>query len=114
MNDSPNFFKALSDKNRLRILKMLQSKSLCGCEIASILNLAASTVSQHLGILKDNGFIIEHKDSRWINYSINHNPDDKRVIAILTSLDFWIGDLEKVDEDKNKLKTVDRFSISCR
>lgn len=111
MNDSTNIFKTLSDKNRLRILKMLQSKTLCGCEIASILNLAASTVSQHLGILKENGFIIEHKDSRWTNYAINHNPDDKRVVAILTSLDFWIGDLEQVDTDKRKLKTVDRFSL---
>lgn len=114
MKYSSNIFKVLSDKNRLRILKMLQSKSLCGCEISSILNLAASTVSQHLAMLKDSGFIIEYKDSKWTNYSINRSPDDKRVIAILTSLDFWIGDLEQVDADKDKLKTVDRFALSCR
>ncbi|HMU44527.1 MAG TPA: metalloregulator ArsR/SmtB family transcription factor [Ignavibacteriaceae bacterium] len=111
MQDATNIFKTLSDKNRLRILKMLQSKPLCGCEIVSILNLSASTVSQHLTILKENGFIIEQKDSKWTNYSVNHNPADKRVLAILTSLDFWIGDLEKVDEDKKKLKTVDRFTL---
>jgi len=114
MHDPTNIFKTLSDKNRLRILKMLQSKPLCGCEISSILNLAASTVSQHVGLLKDSGFIIEYKDGRWTNYSINHNSDDKRVIAILTSLDFWIGDLEQVDSDKDKLKTIDRFSIADR
>jgi DNA-binding transcriptional ArsR family regulator len=39
-----NIFKALSDKSRLRIIKMLQKKPLCVCEITEILKLAASKV----------------------------------------------------------------------
>ncbi len=52
MKDTTTLFKALSEPNRLRILKMLQRKPLCVCEITDILQLAASTVSQHLNILK--------------------------------------------------------------
>ena len=31
-------FKALSDSNRLRILKMLEKRHLCVCEITEVLN----------------------------------------------------------------------------
>ncbi|MBK7381163.1 MAG: winged helix-turn-helix transcriptional regulator [Ignavibacteriales bacterium] len=114
MKESSNIFKVLSDKNRLRIIKMLQSRPLCGCEIMSILNLAASTVSQHLNLLKKTGFIIEKKEGRWTNYYINRSANDERVIAILTSLDFWIGDLDKIDEDRINLKSVNRHLIKCK
>jgi ArsR family transcriptional regulator len=111
MQDSPNIFKALSDKNRLRILKMLQIKPLCVCEVTSVLRLAASTVSQHLSILKKDGFIIEERDGKWINYLINPRPGDQRISAILSSLDFWIGDSRIVEEDKQKVKVVDRMKV---
>lgn len=108
---STNIFKALSDLNRLRILKMLQIKHLCVCEMTDILQLAASTVSQHLSILKKGGFISEERDGKWINYYINLHPEDPRISAILGSLDFWIGDNSIVDADKIKLKTVNRTYI---
>jgi ArsR family transcriptional regulator len=45
--------KALSDPNRVKIMKMLEAKELCVCEITAILGLAQSTVSKHLKILED-------------------------------------------------------------
>ena len=104
-------FKALSDNGRLRILKMLQQKSLCVCEITDIIQLATSTVSKHLSILKDAGFIIEQKDGKWVNYGINSRSTDQRVIEILTKLDFWIEDSQVIEDDKQKVKSVDRMII---
>lgn len=111
MSDSLTFFKALSDPNRLRILKMLQVRPLCVCEITDVLDLAASTVSQHLSILKKEGFILEERDGKWINYFINLRPSDKRISAILGSLEFWLGDTTFVDADKEKVKNVDRMKV---
>jgi len=111
MKESTNIFKALSDQNRLRILKMLQIKPLCVCEITEILQLAASTVSQHLSLLKKEGFILEDRNGKWVNYLINQRPADQRISAILSSLDFWIGDSEIIDSDKQKVKVVDRFLV---
>ena len=104
-------FKALSDNGRLRILKMLQQKSLCVCEITDIIQLATSTVSKHLSILKDAGFIIEQKDGKWVNYGVNSRSTDQRVIEILTKLDFWIEDSQVIEDDKQKVKSVDRMII---
>lgn len=111
MPESTNIFRALSDKNRLRILKMLQIKPLCVCEITSILQLAASTVSQHLSILKKEGFISEDRDGKWVNYLINPRPVDQRISAILSQLDFWLGDDKLIEADKHKVKTVDRNKV---
>ena len=111
LQEKTKLFKALSDQNRLRILKMLQSKHLCVCEITEILQLATSTVSKHLSILRDAGFIIEQKEGKWVNYKINPTSGDQRVSSILTSLDFWIEDDEIISIDKKKLQKVDRYNI---
>ncbi len=111
MKDNTKLFKALSDVNRLRILKALQSKTLCVCEIKELLNLANSTVSQHLKMLKKVGFIIEEKDGKWSNYLINPIPSDSRINAILNSLDFWISDEDMIISDKKKIKSLNRTNI---
>lgn len=114
MNESSvNIFKALSDLNRLRILKALQSRVLCVCEIRELIGLANSTVSQHLSILKECGFILESKEGKWVNYMINPRPSDSRVSAILSSLDFWINDEDIIITDKKKVAGLDRKVICC-
>lgn len=114
MEDKVKFFKALSDSNRLRILKMLQTKPLCVCEITNVLELATSTVSQHLKLLKESGFIIEEKEGKWVNYYINPRPADSRVTSILTSLDFWIADHDSIISDKKKVLESDRNTICAK
>lgn len=106
-------FKAVSDNNRLRILNMLNIKSLCVCEIREVLQLANSTVSQHLKILKDAGLIIERKEGKWVNYSLNPRPADRRIREILNKLDFWIDDKEMAEKDLESARVVDRQIICC-
>lgn len=114
IKENTKLFKALSDPNRLRILKMLQSKSLCVCEITAVLNLATSTVSKHLSILRDSGFIIEEKDGKWVNYMVNPKPSDQRVSSVLSTLDFWISDDNLIITDKQKIQKVDRNTVCSR
>lgn len=87
---------------------MLQIRPLCVCEITSILKLAASTVSQHLSILKKEGFLLEEKDGKWVNYSINQRPSDQRISAVLSQLDFWIGDSKLIESDNKIVKMINR------
>ncbi|MGB5288435.1 MAG: metalloregulator ArsR/SmtB family transcription factor [Ignavibacteriaceae bacterium] len=114
IEEKTRIFKALSDPNRLRILKMLQTKSLCVCEITDVLKLATSTVSKHLSILKSTGFIIEEKDGKWVNYLINPRPSDVRISSMLSTLDFWISDDQLIISDKQKVQKVDRNEVCSR
>lgn len=114
IEEKAKLFKSLSDPNRLRILKMLQIKPLCVCEITDVLQLATSTVSKHLSILKETGFIIEKKEGKWVNYMINPQPDDPRISSIISTLDFWIADKKTIEADKFKVNKVDRFSVCSK
>jgi ArsR family transcriptional regulator len=106
-------FNALSDKNRIRIIKMLQKKSLCVCEITAILKLAASTVSKHLSILRDAGLIRDWKDGKWINYEINPEPD-VMISNTLLFVQMQIENDETVKHDREIINRVDRIKLCCK
>ncbi len=109
--DNTKIFKALSDPNRLRILKALQIRTLCVCEIRELLDLANSTVSQHLALLKEAGFIVEEKKGKWVDYMINSKPADPRIKSVLSKLDFWISNEKTIAEDRKKIMSLDRNTI---
>jgi ArsR family transcriptional regulator len=67
-------FKALGDKNRLTIVRMLEVKPMCVCEITAALDLATSTVSKHLRLLNEAGLIQDSKEGKWVNYSLVSDP----------------------------------------
>jgi len=106
--------KALSDKARVRIFKMLQQKKMCVCEVQAVLGMAQSTVSKHLTILEDAGLVRRTKDGLWVNYEINrhsHNPHVKPLIKHLSSI---LDDDPDVKDDMHKVRRVSRFDICAR
>ncbi len=107
-------FKALSDKSRIRIIKMLQRKPLCVCEITAILKLATSTVSNHLSILTDANLITGEKDGKWINYRINTNPDDSIISSALLYLQFVLEDDDTILKDRRTIENVNRLVLCCK
>ncbi len=111
LKEKSKLFKALSDPGRLRILSLLYSRPLCVCEITKVLGLAASTVSQHLTMLKEGGFIYEVKDGRWSYYHISRNPSDPRVSAILGALPFWIGENGQFNKDKTAAENPENIHL---
>jgi len=113
MRDKTEIFKAIAEPNRVRILLMLLKKPLCVCEITSILKLKTATVSSHLSILRQAGFVTDEKDGKWINYKINLNSNDIMINMLLENLSLWFSEEEKIIDDNNKVQSVDRYSIIC-
>ena len=103
--------KALSDKNRIRIIKMLQIKQLCVCEIREVLRLAISTVSKHLSILRDAGLIVDSKDGKWINYKINPKPESLVANALLY-IQLQLENDATIIKDRKAIAHTDR-NILC-
>ncbi|QDU33386.1 HTH-type transcriptional repressor AseR [Poriferisphaera corsica] len=66
--------KALSDPTRLRALMTLTDGELCLCQIIDILHLAPSTVSKHMNLLHDAGFLQKRKQGKWQYYKLNPSP----------------------------------------
>jgi ArsR family transcriptional regulator len=67
---SSRLHQALADPIRLTILNALLSQPLCVCVIKGIVNIAASKLSYHLSILKEQDFIVGEQQGNWIIYSI--------------------------------------------
>ena len=96
---------ALGDESRVRALMALAGGQLCVCQIAELLQLAPSTVSKHLYILRQGGLVESHKKSRWIFYSLPSEPDPSARQSIA-----WLKDALKKDsrilEDARRLKII--------
>ncbi len=84
--------KALSDPNRVKMVKLLQHKVMCVCEIQAALGLAQSTASKHLKILEEAGLITYYKDGLWVNYSLADGTDSPYASNLLGSLRHWLDD----------------------
>ena len=63
-------FKALSDENRIRILKMLHSGEKCACKLLEELNISQPTLSHHMKILCDAGIVNSRKEGKWTHYAM--------------------------------------------
>jgi ArsR family transcriptional regulator len=72
-------FKALSDTNRLKIIKLLKEGELCACELTVALSNSQSTVSHHLSVLKSAGMIKERKEGKWSYFRLS----DGAIIELL-------------------------------
>ena len=107
MNKFLKIFKALSDKSRLRIVKMLEVKPMCVCEIREIIGFSMSTISNHLKIITDAGIVVSNKEERYRNYKLNsNNPSVQKVLNLLSE----ISDDELI-ADRERAVLVDRKNI---
>lgn len=70
MREFLNISAALSDENRVRALLALRAGELCLCQITELLQLAPSTVSKHLSLLRQAGLVEARKQGRWMFYRI--------------------------------------------
>jgi ArsR family transcriptional regulator len=87
--------KALSDPNRVKIVKMLQHKSMCVCEIKEAFHVSQPSVSKNLKILGDAGLVEFYKDGLWINYYLSDGGKSTYVASLLGNLRHWLEDVKK-------------------
>jgi DNA-binding transcriptional ArsR family regulator len=73
--------KAIGHPARLRMLAMLSGRTLCVCQMTSVLEVASSTVSGHLNELRRSGLVIEDKQGKLVYYRL----DDRSPFADLVS-----------------------------
>ena len=65
-----DFYKALSDSTRIKILACLNQNEHCVCDLSSILNMTKSAVSHQLQNLKEMNLIKSRKSGKEVIYSL--------------------------------------------
>jgi len=103
--------KALSDPNRVSILKILARRRLCVCELTALLGLAQSTVSKHLRILEEAGLVVYEKEGPWINYCLADGSDSPYAATLLRQLGTWLEADPRIRAMLARLPMVDRRKL---
>lgn len=73
MKKLTQFFKALSDETRLRILVLLTQGECCVCDLMDVLQLPQSTVSRHLAYLRHAGLVSDRRQGVWMFYQLEQS-----------------------------------------
>ncbi len=103
--------KALSDPNRVKIIKMLQHKTMCVCEMREALQVSQPAVSKHLKLLEDAGLVSFQKDGLWVNYRLTEGDNSPYVASLLGNLRHWLEEEPEIANLTEKLPTIRREKI---
>ena len=104
MDNYVEVFKALADKTRLRIIRLLSitDRQVCVCEIMDALGLPQYQVSKHLNLLKNAKLVEGERKGTWVYYSPLKQdlPFNRQLFKLLKG---QLSDAEFL-EDEEKLK----------
>lgn len=115
MFDFMNITKALADENRVRILMALNGRDeLCVCQLIDLLQLAPSTVSKHLFILRNARLIAGRKEGRWMYYRLNSDAAPETVKSALAWVTRSVAEEAVIRQDKERLATLATAPASAR
>ena len=106
MREVMDVLKALADESRLRALCALEGGELCVCQLIALLDLAPSTVSKHLTILRAARLVESRKEGRWMYYRLSQDfsaPSMGKIIALLCK---DMAQTSRIVEDRQKLKRI--------
>jgi len=103
--------KALSDTNRIKIIKLLQQRRMCVCELQGALGISQSSVSKHLKILEEVGVVGYQKDGLWVNYYLENGNSSPYVATMLGNLKHWLDDDPQIAELIEKVPFLNRKEL---
>lgn len=76
----------IGDMTRLRLLRLLQGRELCVCELVDTLRMPQYAVSRHLRALRMLGLVAVRRDGRWMHYRLGNEITGRRPAAELLAV----------------------------
>ena len=106
--------KAISDSNRVKIIKMLQHKELCVCEMREALQVSQPAVSKHMKILEESGLVSSKKDGLWVNYHLTDGAKSPYAASLLGNLKHWLENDQEIENLVKRLPFINREEVCKR
>lgn len=102
MNRLVQFFRALSEEPRLRIVMLLTNGELCVCDLMAVLEEPQSKISRHLAYLTHSGLTSSRRVGVWMHYSLKE-PLDEVYKAEIEILKKQLPHLPQLCSDRDRL-----------
>jgi ArsR family transcriptional regulator len=103
MRELEQYFKALADSTRLRILNLLLQGELCVCDVQYVLDISQPNASRHLSYLKNSGIVLDRRDGYRIFYRLS-DPKHKTKKLLYGFLREAFKGQAQLGEDTGRLK----------
>ena len=101
--------KGLAHPTRLRLLGMLATGELCVCQMTAVLELAPSTVSQHLSVLSRGGLLTDRKKGKLVFYRLR---DDGARAALLPPILDLLAEDAQIAADREVVADLRRVPVA--
>jgi len=98
--------KSLSDETRLRCLAALRGRELCLCHLTALLELAPSTISKHLSLLRAAGLLTSWKDGRWVHFRWSTPEESPLAADFLACLGRLFSQDPRLLQDEERLRGI--------
>jgi len=96
------FFQALGDTTRLRLLNLMGDQELCVCYFVEILGQPQPKISRHLAYLRNAGIVAARRDGKWMHYRIVMAPNAGAAQVLQQTLQ-WLKEEKAMQADRAKL-----------
>jgi len=96
------FFQALGDRTRLRLLNLIGDDEICVCFFVESLGTNQPKVSRHLAYLRRAGVVTARREGKWMHYRIVE-PTDPHAARILAELRASMVDDPEMRRDRARL-----------
>jgi SAM-dependent methyltransferase len=97
---------ALSDLTRLRVLRLLEAEALSVGEVAKVIQLPQSTVSRHLKVLADAGWVVRRNEGTATFYRLIQDDLPIEPRALWVAVREQMGTSGELAEDQRRLRAV--------
>jgi SAM-dependent methyltransferase len=97
---------ALSDMVRLRILRLLEAEALSVGEVAKVIQLPQSTVSRHLKVLAEAGWVVRRSEGTATFYRVLLDDLSGEARTLWLAVREQIPGTHDVEQDQRRLRSV--------
>ena len=104
--DLPQFFQALGDITRLRLLNLMGEQELCVCYFVEVMGAPQPKISRHLAYLRNAEIVSARREGKWMHYRIVMPPDIGATRILRQTLD-------SLKEDKAMQADRARLTKAC-
>lgn len=103
--DKEQFFRALADRTRLRLLNLLRTEEVCVCFFVETLKTNQPKISRHLAYLRRAGIVGVRREGPWMHYRIVE-PADADAARVLQDTLSWLANDQEMQRDRDRLIKV--------
>src|SRR5262245_26307500 len=103
--DPALFFRALSDRTRLRLLNLVGNREVCVCFFVEILGTNQPKISRHLAYLRRAGLVQARREGKWMHYRLSE-PVNPTAKAFLREVRTWLDPDDGMKKDRMRLESI--------